>query len=65
MEDDDGRYKQAQKVIFSRKTQMIFHTSLYFNNAAVKLTHTQKHVGLQVDSKLYSRNILTIKSVMH
>ena len=53
MEDfNPGQDKQAQKVIFSRRTRMIVHTPLYFHNTTVKLTHTRKHVGLQLDSKL-------------
>ena len=28
------------------------HPPLYFNNATVKLTDAQKHLGLQLDSKL-------------
>ena len=33
--------KQVQDVIFSRKTNNIFHPPLYFNNATITLTHTQ------------------------
>ena len=54
------RAKQAHKVIFFRKTNKIVHPPLYFNNATFKLTDTQKHLGLQLDSKLsfskYSNN---------
>ena len=42
--------KQTQEVIFSRKTNKIVHSLFYFNSATVKLTHTQKHLGLQLDS---------------
>ena len=35
-----------------RKNNKIVHLPLYLNNATVKLTHTQKHLGLQLDSKL-------------
>ena len=35
-----------------RKNNKIVHLALYLNNATVKLTHTQKHLGLQLDSKL-------------
>ena len=44
--------KQAQEVILSRKTNKIVHLPIYFNSVIFKLTHTQKHVGLQLDSKL-------------
>ena len=44
--------KQGQEVIFLWKSNKIIHPPLYFNNAAVKLTHTQKHLGLQLYSKL-------------
>ena len=33
--------KQAQEVIFSRKTNKITYSPLYFNNATVKPTHLQ------------------------
>ena len=44
--------KQIHKVIFSTKTNKIVHSPLYFNNETVKLIHAQKHLGLQLDSKL-------------
>ena len=44
--------KQAQEVILLRKTNKIFHPTCYFNNAPVKLLHTRKQLGLQLDSKL-------------
>ena len=46
------RAKQAQEVIFSRKTNKILHPPPDFNSATVKLTHIQKHHGLQPDNKL-------------
>ena len=39
------RAKQAQEVIFSRKTNKVTHLPLYFNNVTVKLTYAQKHLG--------------------
>ena len=36
--------KQAQEVAFSKKNNQIIHPPLYFNNANVKLTHTQKQL---------------------
>ena len=55
--------KHAQEVAFLRKTNKDAHPPLYFNNATVKLTHPQKHVGLQLDSILSFTNTLPIKSV--
>ena len=49
---NQAKQAQAQEVIFSWKTNKIIHPSLYFNNATVKVTHTQKHLGLQLYSKL-------------
>ena len=43
--------KQAQEVAFSKKNNQIIHPPLYFNNANVKLTHTQKQLGFQLKSK--------------
>ena len=43
---------QTQEVIFLRKTSKIFHPTRYFNNGPVKLLHTRKQLGLQLDSKL-------------
>ena len=40
------------EVIFSRKTFKSAHAP-YFNNASVKLTHVQMHLGLQLDNKLW------------
>ena len=37
--------KQAQEVIFSRKTKKIFHPSLRFSNNIVSQTPYQKHLG--------------------
>ena len=56
--------KQAQEVIFSRNTNRIFHPPLTLS-MQLKLMHTQKHLGLQLGSKMncHSTNILTIKSV--
>ena len=44
--------KQAQEVIFSRKTNKIGHPRLYFNQNLVKLTSTHKHLGMVLDTKL-------------
>ena len=44
--------KQAQKVIFSRKTKKSSHPPLVFNNANVCHTASQKHLGIILDSQL-------------
>ena len=45
-------FKQAQKVIFSRKTVKVSHPSITFNTAPVARTACQKHLGLYLDEKL-------------
>ena len=44
--------KQAQEVIFSRKTKKEYHPLLAFNNNNVSETNSQKHVGV-VLNKLF------------
>ena len=44
--------KQAQEVIFSRKTVKLSHPSITFNTAPVARTACQKHLGLYLDEKL-------------
>ena len=44
--------KQAQEVIFSRKTNMINHPTTTFNTVPVACTPFQKHFGLYLDEKL-------------
>ena len=39
--------KQAKEIIFSRKTEKIFHPSLRFNNNIVSQTPYQKHLASQ------------------
>lgn len=46
---DGDRAKQAHEVFFWRK---IVHPPFYFNNDIVKLTHTLKYLGLQLDNKI-------------
>ena len=45
------RSKQAQEVIFSRKTLIQLHPVLTFDNSLIKTTH-HKHLGLILDEKL-------------
>ena len=44
--------KQAQEVIFSRKSHSPKHPDLYFNSVVVEKVKTQKHLGLKLDEKL-------------
>ena len=52
MSFNPDRTMQAQEDIFSGNTNKIVHLPLYFNNTTVKLKHTQKHTGFQIDSNL-------------
>ena len=45
--------KQAQEVIFSRKTIKLPQPSLAFSNADVTQSIYQKHLGIILDSKTY------------
>ena len=44
--------KQAQEIIFSRKTSKRNHSGLMFNNSIVNLTTNHKHLGMIFDLKL-------------
>ena len=44
--------KQAQEVVFSRKTDKVNHMPLTFNAISVAQTSRQKHLGLYLDEKL-------------
>ena len=44
--------KQAQEVIFSRKTKKLLHSCLLFNDIPVRNSISQKHIGLALDVKL-------------
>ena len=44
--------KQANEVIFSRKSKVHFHPALTFNNNDVRKCAHQKHLGIILDSKL-------------
>ena len=44
--------KQAQEVIFSRKTKKISHSSLRFKNSIVSQTLYQKHLSIFIDAQL-------------
>ena len=44
--------KQAQEVIFSRKTVKVSHPSITFNTGPVACTACQEHLGLYLDEKI-------------
>ena len=44
--------KQAQEVIFSKKTAKSSHPLICFNNASVSCVSFQKHLGVYLDEKL-------------
>ena len=44
--------KQAQEVVFSRKSQKVTHPTLYFNNSPVTQSCSQQHLGIHLDEKL-------------
>ena len=44
--------KQAQKVIFNRKTKKEYHLPLAFNNNNVLETNSQKHLGVVLNNRL-------------
>ena len=52
MSFNPGISKQAQEVIFSKKTQKIFHPSVLFNNIPVQHSTVQKHFGVYLDKTL-------------
>ena len=60
--------KQAQEVIFSRKTKKLLHPCLSFNDIPLENSISQKHLGLALDAKLdfvkHIKNI-TQKLVKH
>ena len=53
--------KQAQEVIFSRKTNKISHPTTTFNTVPVARTSCQKHLGLHLDEKLNFTQHIKIK----
>ena len=52
MRFDPDPIKQAQEIIFSRKTTKRNDPGLMFNNNIVNLTTDHKHLGMMFDSKL-------------
>ena len=44
--------KQAQEVLFSRKSHSLKHPDLYLNSLVAEKLKIQKHLGLKLDKKL-------------
>ena len=62
--------KQAQEIIFSRKTMKSSHPRVYFNNIPVSSTSVHKHVGMLLDDKLsYEHHLKSVfnkvKEIIH
>ena len=53
--------KQAQEVIFSKRTQKLFHPTVLFNNIPVQRSTVQKHLGVYLDEKLNFNTHITDK----
>ena len=53
--------KQAQKVIFLRKSSRVDHPSVAFNNSSVAKTSCQKQLGLYVDEELSFSHLIKEK----
>ena len=53
MSFDPDPTKQAQDVIFSRKSKKIEYQTIYYNDKPVAHTNCQKHLGMYLDEKLY------------
>ena len=53
--------KQAQEVIFSRKTVKASHLGVFFNDIPVARCSTHKHLGMYLDEKLNFGHHITKK----
>ena len=56
MSFNPDKSKQAQVVIFSRKTQRVIHPPAGFNNMPVVRSSCQRHLGIYLDKKLNFSN---------
>ena len=53
--------KQAERVIFSRKSKAISHPPLVLNNNNVIQTPSQKHLGIILDTRLsFEKHLETV-----
>ena len=53
--------KQAQELIFSRKTVKPFNPQVFFNEVPAECSISQKHLGLYLDQKLNFSNDINEK----
>ena len=53
--------KQAQELIFSRRTVKPFNLQVFFNEVPVECSISQKHLGLYLDQKLNFSNDINEK----
>ena len=58
---DPDLSKQAQEVIFSRKTNKINHPTTTFNTILLAHTPYEKHIGLYLDEKLNFNHHINVK----
>ena len=55
--------KQAQEVIFSRKTKKIYHPCLTFSKSTVSQSTSPKHLGMILDASLsFEEHLSNIQS---
>ena len=54
--------KQAQEVIFSKRTQKLFHPTVLFNNIPEQHSTFQKHLGVYLDEKFNFNTHITEKN---
>ena len=54
-------FKQAQEVIFSRKTNKINHPNITFNTVPDFCAPCQKHLGLYLNEKLNFNHHINVK----
>ena len=56
--------KQAQEVVFSRKSQKLTHPRVYFNNSPVIQSSSQKHLCIHLDEKIGVGVIKKLKNTL-
>ena len=58
--------KQAQEIIFSRKTSQRNHPSFMFNNSIVNVTNIHKHLGMIFYSKLsFDKHLKSVLGILN
>ena len=55
--------KPSSRIIFSKKTTKKSHAKIFFYNISARRANSQKHLGLELDSKLsFNIHIKTIST---